>query len=266
MKRLLLAACLLTFAASAEVPATPPPGPQAPLPGALPATPELDGRAIVERATEAAGGETWRRPKTLHLIGYGVFYRDGGTSVNERHEMWRVYPEFKPDAHAADGKVRIQSWRDGKTVLVTAFDGTSTYTKDGKLPPSDADRQWAENFGFGVIRYALDPGYAIARLPDDLVDGTPAYAVEVTDPGGQKTSFWIAHEGFQILKVGFATPKGWHERVYSEFWMKPGSGFVQPGRVRLFYNGVKQNEIVWTDYTVNEAMPDSLFVLPSPPE
>ncbi len=257
-------AIALLIAAAASVPATPPSGPDSPPVAAIPAAPEMDARAIVARAYEAAGGEAWRRPRTLHLKGYGVFYKDGVAAVNERHEMWRVYPAWKGEAHAADGKVRIQSWRNGETVLATAFDGTTTYGKDGPLPPSDADKQWAENFGFGVIRYALDEGYAVSRLPDDIVDGSPCFAIEVKDPAGGVTRFWIAHGTYQILKVGFDTPRGWHERIYSEFWRKPGVDFVQPGRVRLFYDGVKANEIVWTDYAVDVEMPDALFVLPSP--
>jgi hypothetical protein len=36
---------------------------------------------------------------------------------------------------------------------------------------------------------------------------------------------------------------------------------VQPGRVRLYYAGVIQNEIVWTDFELDQAMPDGLFVV-----
>jgi hypothetical protein len=67
---------------------------------------------------------------------------------------------------------------------------------------------------------------------------------------------------YAVLSVGFATPRGWHERIYSNFYQKPGLSWVQPGRIRLYYNGVKQNEIVWRDFKLNEAMPDGLFTGP----
>lgn len=243
--------------------AGPPPGPDKPLVGARMAQPELDAAAIVARATAHAGGETWRRPVTLYLEGYGTFYDpDGKPLVNESHRMWRVYPDFKPQAHQADGKVRIESRRDGKIVTLLTFDGTRSYGPDGVLPPSAADRQWAENFGFGVIRFARDPGYRLARHADDLVDGQPVYRIEVTDPTGAKTLFGIAYRDYAILSVGFATPRGWHERIYSDFYTKPGLSWVQPGRIRLYYNGIKQNEIVWRDFKLNEPMPDGLFIVP----
>lgn len=262
--RALIACLALAACATAETRAGPPPGPDQPLTASLPAETQLSARAIVERATAAAGGETWRRPKTLALFGYGVFYRDGAAIVHERYEMFRVYPEFKPDAHRADGKVRINAWRDGAVAFQLAFDGARSYTEKGPQPPSEADRQWAENFGFGVIRFALDEGYGLARKPDDLVDGRPAYTIEVTDPAGAKTLFSIARDDFAVLKVGFATPRGFHERIYSDFWVKPGLDWVQPGRIRLFYNGVKQNEIIWRDFRLNEPMPDDLFVIAAP--
>jgi hypothetical protein len=62
-----------------------------------------------------------------------------------------------------------------------------------------------------------------------------------------------------ILWLGFETPRGWHERRYSDFYRNPGVSFTQPGRVRLFYDGVKQNEIRWSGYALNEDLPRSLF-------
>lgn len=242
--------------------ASPPPGPEKPLLSSLPSNINLSARDIVERATQAAGGEAWRRPTSLYLRGYGVFYEGGVARINERHEMWRVYPEFKPNAHNADGKVRIDSYRDGKRITQLAFDGARTWNQNGVQPPSAADRQWSENFGFGVIRYALDEGYRLERLMDDLVDGVPCHLIKVIDPANAETLFCISALDFSILKVGFQTPRGWHERVYSNFYSKPGVNWVQPGRVRLYYNGVKQNEIIWTDFAVNAPMPDAIFTYP----
>jgi hypothetical protein len=258
LRTLALAFAILALPLAAG--ARPPPGPDRPLLGARMDNPGLSARTIVERATAAAGGESWRRPTSLYLEGYGTFYdATGAPLINESHRMWRVYPAFKPDAHNADGKVRIESIRGGQVVSYSAFDGTRTYGLNGILPPSAADTQWAENFGFGVIRFALDEGYTLARQPDDLVDGTPVYRIEVADAKGNKTLFGIARGSYQILSVGFSTPRGWHERIYSDFFTNAGTSWVQPGRVRLYYNGIKQNEIVWRVFKLNMAMGDHLF-------
>lgn len=213
-------------------------------------------------AHAAAGGESWSRPKTLSMDGYGVFYRGGVATRHERHTMYRVYDAGKSDAHRADGKVRITSVRDGVPVIDLAFDGETTSTAKGPQPKSEADKRWASNFGFGVIRHALDDGYALSRLPDDLVDGKPAYLIQIEDPVGGETQFAIAHADHAILKVGFDTDRGWHERFYSDFYSNSGVSWVQPRRVRLYYDGVKANEVIWERHLVDAPLADCLFSLP----
>ncbi len=230
--------------------------------GLFPDDPDRSAEDIMRAAHAAAGGPDWVRPDTLAMDGYAVFYRDGTAARHERHTMYRVYDAAKTDAHSADGKVRITSLRDGIPIIDVAFDGQTTSTAQGPREPSDADARWASNFGFGVIRHALDDGYSLARLPDDLVDGTPAYWIEVTDPVGGTTHFAVAKDSHAVLSVAFDTERGWHERIYSGFYSNPGASWVQPRRVRLFYNGVKANEVIWTRHLVDAPLPDCLFVLP----
>ncbi len=217
---------------------------------------------IVERAYAHAGGDAWVNPTSLLMEGYGIFWR--GSEIPTRYEpyrMWRVYPETKDAAHAADGKVRIEAFLEDQVVFQLSFDGDVTYNQDGPLEDqADSDR-WASNFGFGVIRHALDDGYAVSRLPDDYVDGAASYTVQVTDPSGGKTLFWIRHKDFAIVSVGFDTPRGWHKRIYSEFFRNKNGGWLQPGRVRLYYDGVKANEIYWTRFELGQTYPAELFKL-----
>ena len=228
----------------------------------FPNAPERSAEDIMKAAHEAAGGHDWSRPETLSMDGYAVFYREGQATRHERHTMYRVYDASKSEAHRADGKVRIESVRDGMSIINVAFDGSVTSTNDGPQPQSDADARWASNFGFGVIRHALDEGYSLTRLPDDLVDGKGAYWIRVTDPIGGETQFAIAHEDHAILSVAFDTERGWHQRIYSDFYSNPGVNWVQPRRVRLFYNGIKANEVIWTRHKIDVDLPDCLFSLP----
>lgn len=222
---------------------------------------EPTGSEIVARAYEAAGGEEWINPRSLLMEGYGLFWRGGIEPVRyEPYRMWRVYPEVKDAAHAADGRVRIEAERDGQTVFLLTFDGTNTYNQNGIVEGEAADSsRWASNFGFGVIRHALDDGYSVDRLPDDSIDGREAYTVRVNDPAGGQTLFNVAMDDHAILRVAFDTPEGWHERYYSDFYTQAGTSWVQPGRVRLYYNGVKANEIWWTSFTLNEDFDEGLF-------
>ncbi|MBM4192628.1 MAG: hypothetical protein FJ196_06190 [Gammaproteobacteria bacterium] len=221
----------------------------------------LTAREIVARAQIAAGGDTWVHPSSLLMRGHAVFYTPQGAERHERYDMWRVYPEQKGSAHAADGKVRIESWYQGRCVRLITFDGKRSYTLEGLQPPSEADKQWSENFGFGVIRFAIEPGFRQERLPDDSVESRPVYVVRIIDPSQQVTLFSIAKDDYAILRLGFDTSRGWHERLYSNFFRKPGVSWVQPGLVRLYYDGVKQNDIIWTDFELDKSMPDELFVV-----
>lgn len=232
------------------------------LDGLLTVNPETSATDIMTRAHEAAGGTTWTRPQSLTMDGYAVFYKDGISVKNEHHRMWRVYEQGKTNAHTVDGKVRIESIRGGLPLINLAYDGQNTYTNEGKQAQSAADKRWSSTFGFGVIRHALDDGYKLERLPDDLIDGKRAYMVKIIAPAGGDTLFGIAIDDYAVLKVAFDTPRGWHERIYSDFFSNPNEPWVQPGRVRLYYDGVKGNEVIWTSYRINDALPDCLFVLP----
>lgn len=231
----------------------------------MPAQIKLNASEIVARAHEAAGGENWVKPRSLKLVGYNVTYTPDGPTLYDKYAMWRIYADDKPDAHRAQGRVRIEGWAGDTLKLLLTYNGEATFTADGQMPPSDADKMWGSNFGFGAIRNALDEGWTQTRLPDDLVDGAPAYWVELTDPVGGVTRFAFAIEDYRLLAVGFDTPRGWHERRYSHYFSKEGVSWAQPGRVRLFYDGVKQNEIIWTDFVVGEDYPEDHFVVAERP-
>ncbi len=221
----------------------------------------LTATQIMKKAHEKAGGEFWQKPKSLMMKGHAIFYRDGKVSKHETHTMWRVYENTKEAAHKANGKVRIESFKDSTPVFMVSFDGKNTYDLRGKQDPSEADARWASNFGYGAIRHALDDGYTLKLVEDDTVKARPTYTIKVRDPKQGETFFGIDKEDFKIVKVAFQTPKGWHHRVYSEFFSKEEYSWLQSGRVELFYDGEISNEVFWTDFEVNEKLPDSLFVL-----
>ena len=226
----------------------------------------MSSRDILRAAIAAAGGEYWLNPQTLYLKGYGLFWTKGDNlpKVVDDYRMWRVYDQSRQSAHEASGMVRIDAKVDGKVWFQQAYDGETSYSHKGIVPPEKASKEWASAFGFGIIRNALDPGFVVKRLPDDTVDGRATYTVSVADPKGEMTIFGIDQQNFHILMVGFNTPKGWHQRIYSEFYTQAQPLWVQPGRVRLYYNGIKSNEIHWTEFAVNKEYPRGLFQLTKP--
>lgn len=255
-------AIVLAAALLAATPAAAKGGEKAVFPGLYPSQPDRSAADILAKAYDAAGGDSWRRPTSLKLTGYAVMYQGGAAVRYDSYVMYRVYDWNKRDAHAADGKVRIEATKDGKTVLLLIFDGEKTYDLKGPVADPAANAQWASNFGFGAIRHGLDAGWTQKRLPDDMMDGEAVYMIELRDPKGGVTRFGINQRSHQVVYAGFDTPRGWHERRYSDYYRKKGVSWSQPRRVRLHYDGVKQNEIIWTDFELNAPMPDALFKSP----
>ena len=228
--------------------------------------PQLDGYTIIAQAHEAAGGETFVNPGTLFLSGYNVIYgQDGGSRTWDNYAMWRVFADEKADAHAANGKVRIEAWQGDKLAMLLSFDGEATYNQNGSMEDQSANAMWSNNFGFGAIRNALDEGWTQARRSDRTIDGKPAYMVQLTDPSGGQTLFGFDRSTLQILYVGFDTPRGWHERRYSDYFSKPDVSWQQAGRVRLYYDGVLANEAVWTDFEIGQPHDAETFVISEAP-
>ena len=235
-------------------------------PATAPENSTLDGGSIIEMAHAAAGGETFVTPGTLFLSGHNIIYDEaGGSRTWDRYAMWRVFADGKADARAASGKVRIEAWRGAELAMLLSYDGAATYDQSGRMADQSANAMWSSNFGFGAIRNALDEGWTQQRRADRAIDGKPARMVELTDPNGGKTLFGIERSTFDILYVGFDTPRGWHERRYSDYFSKPGVNWRQAGRVRLFYNGIKANEAVWTDFKIGEFFEDGIFVVDEVP-
>ncbi len=98
-------------------------------------------------------------------------------------------------------------------------------------------------------------------MADDQVEGHPSMVVRVRDPSGGQTTFWIDQHDHAIRKVGFATPRGWHTRIYSDFAYHENPRFQQARRVRLYYDDVLSNDIAWQRYEVNRPIDDAVFML-----
>lgn len=226
----------------------------------------VDANTILDRAIEAAGGDGWKNARTLTLTGRAVFYGPEGSEPRSRaddYRMWRVFDPARVAAHGAEGKVRIVAKSGDRVLFTVGYDGATTWNERGVVPKAEADAFWASNFGFGIIRRARDPGFSAVRVPDDEVGGHPIYKVRLTDPQGGVTLFGIDKRDHAIRYMGFATPRGWHERIYDDFVRLSNPNWLQARHVTLRYNGVKANEVFWTETRVNAPIDDAVFAPPS---
>jgi hypothetical protein len=225
-----------------------------------------DGRAILAKATEAAGGADWTGARTLILKGRAIFWGKSGTKPTSAPDSYVMYREFDPNrqaAHGAEGKLRIIVSDKGKPLWTVGYDGVTSWNDKGVIPKEQADAYWANNFGFGIIRHALKPGFVAERLADGNVDGHAVHMVRLTDPTGSESLFGVDVKSHAVRMVGFSTPRGWHVRTYGNFF-RPKSlpKWLQAGIVTLYYNGVKQNEIHWTSAEINPSIDPAIFAAP----
>ncbi|MEM7483472.1 MAG: hypothetical protein AAF481_20120 [Acidobacteriota bacterium] len=200
----------------------------------------------------------------MRLSGTATLYEQGKSdqvTLADRYDMWRVFPRASAEAHRANGKVRFDAFAGDRAIFQISYDGEHTYDQNGRVPPEKAQRDWSAAFGFGIFRFALDEGFTVERLADDQIEGHECYFVRVTDPADSQTLFAVDRQDFSIRMVGFETPRGWHHRLYSEFAWHESPRFRQPTRVRLYYDGVKTNDIRWQRFTVDEPIDDEVFVL-----
>lgn len=224
-----------------------------------------DAQTIIDRAFQAAGGDSWANARTLVLEGRAVFYGPEGATprnVADSYRMWRVFDPERQAAHGAEGKVRIDAKNGDRLLFQAGYDGVDTWNEKGLVPKAQADSFWASNFGFGIIRHARKPGFKLIRLADDAVGGHPVYTVRLIDPAGTATLFGIDKESYAIRRMGFASPRGWHERTYDDFEQIEAPRWLQARHVTLYYNGVKANEVFWTKTRVDGPIDPGLFSAP----
>lgn len=223
-------------------------------------------RAVVERAVAAHGGDLWLEPQMLELIGTATFYDPVTGAVRSKAEdyrMWRTFEEGRTAAHEASGKVRIIAKAGGSVIFEVGYDGETTWTERGIMPRAEADTYWANNFGFGIIRSALEDGFALHAAPPRDIAGRRTNMVRILDPNGMQTLFGFDAESGFVTFMAFDAPRGFHERLYGDF-VRLDNGWVQARRVTLMYDGVIANSVFWRETRVNGEIDPALFQLPEP--
>ena len=228
-----------------------------------------NAKEILQLAVAASGGSLWQQPETLELHGTALFTPYGKTDARSQkqldtYSMYRIFPGDNKAAHQANGKIRFDAATDNQVFMQLIFDGTKTRnTLSDDARPFREHFSWSNNFGFGIIRFADRDSFLVERLTDETNDGFPCYTVQITDPKKMITVFQIDKKSYLIRGVSFTTTVGYHHRIYSDFQkIKVGNQFfMQPRRVRLFFDGVRWMDIHWEKNSVNQPIAEEVFSL-----
>ncbi|MCA6460808.1 MAG: hypothetical protein ACOVOY_00455 [Sediminibacterium sp.] len=226
-------------------------------------------REILQMAVAASGGSLWQQPETLELHGTALFTPYGKTDpahqkLFDTYSMYRIFPGDNKAAHQANGKIRFDAAEGEKMFMQLIFDGSATQNQlSDDARPYREHFSWSNNFGFGIIRFADRDSFLVERLTDELNDGFPCFTVQITDPKKMITVFQIDKKSHLIRGVSFSTTVGYHHRIYGDFKkIKVGNRFfVQPQRVRLFFDGVRWMDIQWQKHRINQPIDDKVFLL-----
>lgn len=221
-------------------------------------------RDVVERGIAMHGGALFLDPGTLQLTGTATFYdaKTGAVRTTaDDYTMARAFERGRRVAHGADGKVRIVAKDAERVIFAVGYDGETTWTERGIMPKEQADAYWANNFGFGIIRSALDEGFVLSHAPPRDILGHETAMIRITDPQGAETLFGFDRESGFIRYMAFDSPRGWHERLYDDY-VKLENGWVQARSVTLLYDGIMSNRVFWAETKVGEAIDPTIFAPP----
>jgi hypothetical protein len=244
----------------------------------------LSAKEILHRTIAACGGDTWQKPQSLILNGDAIFTPYGSTDTTkkisfDRYVMFREYPTENDAAHKANGKVRFDAKYGDSVFMQLVFDGKESKSQlSAKAKPYEKHFSWSNNFGFGIIRFADNDSFKVTRLTDDQVEGQNCYIIQIIDPKKMVTVFGIDKNSYYIRMLSFVTEVGFHQRIYSDFtrrdWVvhkpiKTEDGrksfssekffFVQPKRLRIYFDGLKWMDIHWRYFVVNEKIGEDVF-------
>ncbi len=228
---------------------------------------KLTALDVLKKATEIAGGDTWQNPKTLLLKGNADFtpygLADDKNAIHfDKYTMHRIFPPYNDEAHKANGKVRFDAAYKDSTFFLLNFDGKKqTLNLSERAKPYAKQFNLSNNFGFSIIRFADKPAFQTTLLGDDFVDGFPCYMIKIIDPKMNMTVFGIDKKDFYIRQVAFSTEVGFHHRIYSDFKKAKNINFLQPTRLRIYFEGLKWVDIKWKEFYVNQEIDDKVFVV-----
>lgn len=106
-------------------------------------------------------------------------------------------------------------------------------------------------------------GFALHHAPARDIAGRETRIIRIRDPQGQQTLFGFDAESGFITYMAFDAPRGWHERLYSDF-VRLENGWVQARQVTLLYDGIIANSVFWSNTRIGEELDPGLFQPPPP--
>ena len=236
----------------------------------LPTGPDAKAEAIVNRAIEVLGGNSYLNVKTVVGRGFFTSFKDGMSQIPARFLDYIAYPDKERTEFTGDG-VRVIQTNTGETGWL--FDGATKTLSDMKGTQIEdfkrSMRTSVENLLHGWWKKENATLGYVGRREAGLARRNET--VRLTYPDG----FWIEYE--------FAAKEGLPAKViYKTTKKKPDSdeteenteedrlakpititGITAPWVVDHFVNGTQTSRISYESIEYDHPLPDTLFAKPA---
>ena len=222
---------------------------------ALPAAPgaaqTLD--EIIARNLEAKGGiETLKGTKTVRMTG-------ALESPSAPLPMTIKLEAKRPN-------LMRREMRMGEQAMISAFDGTSAWVKQGDGPVQTLSGPEAEQLKQGaefdsVFLNYKEAGHKVEFVGTETVGGKPAHHLRVTRKEGQVQDYYIdAASGLEVKMSMETEQAGIKLKVDTELSdYRNVDGRMVPFKMRQFTNGNPAGEITFKTVEFNVPLDDALF-------
>ncbi len=230
-----------------------------PAAGLAQADPE-HGEDILDRATVAAGGETWRSVDSLYQDGTIQYFSRFSSLPRStaRYQMWRDYDRNSESNHPTQGRARVQVSTPTEILRDLRFLGPSTSGDDDAQ--SDDAAAWENAFAIELVRVAAEnESYRLFRLPDSNVHGHMTHTIRIVAPTGQETIASIDRQSSMIRAIRTLDGDVWRERIYDDFRAVGDSSYMQPHSISVYANGMLTAAVRLDQVHINEAIDPTVF-------
>jgi hypothetical protein len=228
------------------------------------------GKRLVDKVIQGLGGDAFRRMHTRTEIGRAYsFYREEINGLAVAH----LYTKYLDDPKAPIQQVERQVF--GKkledAVIFTPTDSYDVTYRGAQPLPDDKFKQHRETTLhdiFHILRARLsEPGIEFEGTGRDVVENQPVEGLEIYDSENRNVTVWVNQDTFVPVKQRFfrydETIKDRREEVTRYAKYRDVSGAMWPFQITRERDGERTFQLYSDHVTINDALPDSMFELPS---
>ena len=200
--------------------------------------------------------ENWKNLKSMKVtavMNQGEMQMDV-TIYQKRENFQRTEIQFQ-------GKTIIQAY-DGETGwMINPLTGSEA---PQKLPPDMVEEIKDQKFESELIDYE-EKGHSVELEGTEEIEGTETYKLKLTKKNGNVEYYFFDTEYYvpimQRKVVKFGPAKGQETETYISDYQEVGE-FMMPFFIDARINGQSVQKITFKEYSLNEEMDDSMFIMP----